>query len=231
MDAASRLLLVRRDGRHPSCPLSATRRVLDVVGSRRPSPYHFRARIQSFQGVAAPFPGETVLPSASPTGAASPTLRPLRRAREAEHSGDRARPWDVRPRARSVARPRRSATAALTRSTPRLAGGGLDMRRRDFRESLATADSRHRRSNEENSTIPDFQKQNLASFEGRSPQWAWPRPDERADAATLASPLRRDMSSFDRWVLPLVAAWLSAPAIDARRELSPALNSGRGRYR
>jgi hypothetical protein len=33
-------------------------RVPDVVGSRLPRPYHFRARIQSFQAVAAPFPGD-----------------------------------------------------------------------------------------------------------------------------------------------------------------------------
>ena len=39
--------------------------VPDLVGSRFPSPYHFRARIQSFQGVAAPFPGDSVLPAAS----------------------------------------------------------------------------------------------------------------------------------------------------------------------
>ena len=36
-----------------------------LVGSRLPSPYHSRARIQSFQGVAAPFPGDSVLPAAS----------------------------------------------------------------------------------------------------------------------------------------------------------------------
>jgi hypothetical protein len=33
------------------------------VASRRPRPYHFQPRIQSFQRVAAPFP--TVLPSGS----------------------------------------------------------------------------------------------------------------------------------------------------------------------
>ena len=32
-------------------------RIPDLVGSRPPRPYHFPARIQSFQGVAAPFPG------------------------------------------------------------------------------------------------------------------------------------------------------------------------------
>jgi hypothetical protein len=37
--------------------------VPDVVGSRLPSPYHFPARIQSFQAVAAPFPGGDSLPS------------------------------------------------------------------------------------------------------------------------------------------------------------------------
>ena len=33
--------------------------VPDVVGPRLPRPYHFRARIQSFQTVAAPFPGDS----------------------------------------------------------------------------------------------------------------------------------------------------------------------------
>src|SRR5271169_5960336 len=37
-------------------------RILDLVASRLPRPYHFRARIQSFQVVAAPFPGDSVLP-------------------------------------------------------------------------------------------------------------------------------------------------------------------------
>ena len=41
-------------------------RVPHLVGSRLPSPYHFPARIQSFQAVAAPFPGNSFLPSASP---------------------------------------------------------------------------------------------------------------------------------------------------------------------
>jgi hypothetical protein len=44
---------------------SAARRVLHLVGSRLPRPYHFRARIQSFQAVAAPFPGDFGLPSGS----------------------------------------------------------------------------------------------------------------------------------------------------------------------
>ena len=39
---------------------------------------------------------------------------------------------------------------------------GVDMRLRDFMESMATVDSRHRRSNEENSMTPDSQKQKLA---------------------------------------------------------------------
>jgi len=40
-------------------------RVLDLVGSRLPRPYHFPARIQGFQAVAAPFPGDSILPRAS----------------------------------------------------------------------------------------------------------------------------------------------------------------------
>ena len=35
----------------------------DVVGSRLPSPYQLRARIQSFQAIAAPFPGDFLSPS------------------------------------------------------------------------------------------------------------------------------------------------------------------------
>ena len=38
-------------------------RAPDVVGSGLSSPYHFRARIQSFQTVAAPFSGDLLLPS------------------------------------------------------------------------------------------------------------------------------------------------------------------------
>jgi hypothetical protein len=40
-------------------------RVPHLVGSRLPSPYHFQARIQSFQAFAAPFPGDSILPSRS----------------------------------------------------------------------------------------------------------------------------------------------------------------------
>ena len=48
-----------------SCARSAARPVPDLVGSTPPRPYHFRALIQSFQVVAAPFPGDSGLPSAS----------------------------------------------------------------------------------------------------------------------------------------------------------------------
>src|ERR1700679_537544 len=40
-------------------------RVPYLVASRLPRYYHFRAGIQSFQGVAAPFPSDSVLPAAS----------------------------------------------------------------------------------------------------------------------------------------------------------------------
>jgi hypothetical protein len=40
--------------------------VPDLVGSRLPSPYHFRAQIQSFQDVAAPIPGDSILPPLAP---------------------------------------------------------------------------------------------------------------------------------------------------------------------
>ena len=49
-------------------------RVPDLVGSRLPSPYHFRARNQSFQAVAAQFPSGSVLSSAS-RAAIPPTKR------------------------------------------------------------------------------------------------------------------------------------------------------------
>ena len=57
-------------------------RVPDVVGSRHPRPYHLRARIQSFQAVAAPFAGDSVL-AVRPSRAAIPaseaaSVRPAR---------------------------------------------------------------------------------------------------------------------------------------------------------
>ena len=48
-----------------AAPRQPRLRVPDLVDSRFPSPYHFRARIQSFQGVAAPFLGDSVFPAAS----------------------------------------------------------------------------------------------------------------------------------------------------------------------
>ena len=73
-----------------------------LVGSTPPRPYHFRALIQSFQVVAAPFPGDSGLPSASRAaipateaprfkrstiGSGSPTREPGRErpAREPRH--------------------------------------------------------------------------------------------------------------------------------------------------
>jgi hypothetical protein len=48
-------------GRQPESAHGQSRaRVPYLVGSRLPRPYHFRARIQSFQAVAAPFPGDSV---------------------------------------------------------------------------------------------------------------------------------------------------------------------------
>jgi hypothetical protein len=53
--------------------VSRAPRLLHLVGSPLPSPYHFRARIQSFQPVAAPFPGDSILPS-GPSRAAIPAI-------------------------------------------------------------------------------------------------------------------------------------------------------------
>src|SRR5271154_618502 len=53
-------------------PRQPRARVPDVVGLGLPSPYHFRARIQSFQGVAAPFAGESVGLSRRDLGDATP---------------------------------------------------------------------------------------------------------------------------------------------------------------
>src|SRR5271163_966509 len=63
-----RLFLQRRNSRDSSAGVAHGQprgRIPDLVGSRLPSPYHFRARIQSFQAVAAPFRGDPFLPSAS----------------------------------------------------------------------------------------------------------------------------------------------------------------------
>jgi hypothetical protein len=57
----------------PCCPVNRGARVPDLVVSRLPSPYQFRARIQSFQGVAAPFAGDSVVTSASRAASATAT--------------------------------------------------------------------------------------------------------------------------------------------------------------
>jgi hypothetical protein len=67
-------------------PIGQPPRVPDLVGSRPPSPYHFRARIQSFQAVAAPFPGGSVLPA--PRGQ-SPTPLHLPAKRRGEQTASR----------------------------------------------------------------------------------------------------------------------------------------------
>jgi hypothetical protein len=66
------------------CHLSALRahgelraRIPDLVAPRLPRPYHFRARIQYYQYVVAPFPGDSVLPS----GPFSPRSRQTERPR------------------------------------------------------------------------------------------------------------------------------------------------------
>src|SRR5271170_8012365 len=55
-----------------AAPRQPRARLPDVVGSGLPSPYHFRARIQSFQGVAAPFAGDSVGLSRRDLGDATP---------------------------------------------------------------------------------------------------------------------------------------------------------------
>jgi hypothetical protein len=61
-------------------------RVPHLVGPRLPSPYHFRARIQSFQAVAAPFPGDVVLPSALAPRSRRPRRLRLKDPRSARRS-------------------------------------------------------------------------------------------------------------------------------------------------
>src|SRR5271163_1786641 len=58
----SRRIRQRSCGSQPQRTVSRAR-VPDVVAPRLPRPYHSRARIQSFQAVAAPFPGEAALPA------------------------------------------------------------------------------------------------------------------------------------------------------------------------
>ena len=68
--------------------------LLHLVGSRLPGPYHFRARIQSFQPVAAPFPGDSVLPS----GPLAPRFRRPKRlcSKTDDRPGDLRRDGAVR---------------------------------------------------------------------------------------------------------------------------------------
>jgi len=71
-------------------------RVPDLVGSRLPSPYHFRARIQSFQGIAAPFPGDSALSSdpLAPRNFLRDRIDPLERARGGGRASSRAKRSD-----------------------------------------------------------------------------------------------------------------------------------------
>ena len=55
-------------------------RLPHLVGPRLPSPYHFPARIQSFQAVAAPFRGGFVLPSASRAAIPATETPPFKRS-------------------------------------------------------------------------------------------------------------------------------------------------------
>ena len=57
------LSLSRSCGSQSERTVSRAPRVPDLVASTLPRPYHFPAWIQSFQAVAAPFPGDSVLPS------------------------------------------------------------------------------------------------------------------------------------------------------------------------
>ena len=73
--------------------------------------------------------------------AASPTLGPLRRARDGEHSGDRARPCEVGPRGACVLG---RAASAICDRRPRAMNDSARQRRtrvrqRGFWESMATA--------------------------------------------------------------------------------------------
>src|SRR6202044_1523376 len=69
-------------------------RVPYLVGSRLPSPYHFRARIQSFQAVAAPFPGASVLPSVARTSDLCAKPRPFSPVRYEFRTGLQPVPLD-----------------------------------------------------------------------------------------------------------------------------------------
>ena len=92
-----------------------------------------------------------------PAGAASPTLGPRRRAREAEHSGDRARPCDVRPRARSRSRGLATCDRGPRAFAPR-SRRLRDMRRREFRGSMTGADFVIGGRTKRITRPPDFQK-------------------------------------------------------------------------
>jgi hypothetical protein len=101
-----------------------------------------------------------------PAGAARPTSGPSRSPRRTF-----GRPRAAMRRPTSGALLGREASA-ICDSRPRVVDDSARQRLLacsvGFWESLATADSRHRRSKEENSMTPDFQKQNLANFEVRS---------------------------------------------------------------
>jgi hypothetical protein len=68
-------------------------RVPHLVASRLPRHYHFRALIQSFQAVAEPFPGDSIL---RPGSLALRSQRPKRLGSKDRRSADYAAAWDLR---------------------------------------------------------------------------------------------------------------------------------------
>ena len=92
-------------------------RVPDLVGSRPPRPYHFPARIQSFQAVAAPFPGDSVFKSErlQTENRKSPFCPPSRREKAATTTAHRGRPEELKnDRSTNSASPKQNAQ----KSTP-----------------------------------------------------------------------------------------------------------------
>jgi hypothetical protein len=152
-------------------------RVPHLVASRLPRHYHFRALIQSFQAVAAPFPGDSIL---RPGSLALRSQRPKRLGSKDRRSADYVAAWDLRNLFRHPA----SAAPPISRDRRR----GWTRPRDFFRFGETVARRCHRRPpNEDDSAGFQF---DFVCFQWFARRKSFPPLPARAASPALG-PLRR----------------------------------------
>jgi hypothetical protein len=146
-------------------------RIPDLVGTRLPSPYHFPARIQSFQAVAAPFPGDSFAVSLSrrDPGDRNASVQKiddrlgglLRDDGTAQASRDLAQPKTV---AQIVFFERRTDTKIDAAVSGKKSSGGAQTRNAAARQSARAESARHPGTSEGKSSLASREKLSATSL-------------------------------------------------------------------